>query len=240
MHVKDGPAFIAHRINTPDAMRTLPAGLGAEFDVRSHFEADGQLSLHIAHDPWPLGYTLKALLQAYAARNGGGLLIVNTKEDGLETHVAAAMAQHGIADYIFLDTCIPTLRKACEDGAGAHYCLRVSDCESASFFAGLPTNRRPKWAWIDCFGGIPLPVEQVKALAGCFQLCLVSPELHLKHNEAQLREGLRRIPQFMPLAKLAHAICTKRPDLWKHHIAQSAGPSTPPQAALADRFKAPL
>jgi hypothetical protein len=226
------PMFIAHRVNTAAQMAALPQGLGAEFDVRSTLRPAGQVHLHAAHDPAPEGAPIGQLLDAAAARGSESLLIANTKEDGLEADVAAAMAARGIGNYIFLDTQIPTLRRACIHGQGAHFAVRLSDCESVAYFARQPAALRPAWAWVDCFDGRPLPLAEVAPLGRLFSLCLVSPELHFKKDAADIAAGLQRIPQFMDLARIAQAICTKRPDLWKHHIAAATAHSASQRSGL--------
>jgi hypothetical protein len=65
-----------------------------------------------------------------------------------------------------------------------------------------------RWLWIDCFQGIPFPVEKVLPFQDKIKICLVSPELQGNPLESS-------IDLFLPWAKQVDAICTKHPEIWQ-------------------------
>jgi hypothetical protein len=193
--------IIVHRRNTVAELLATDANYGIEVDIRS---AGEHLILH--HDPYVTGEHFAKWLNAYQHKT----LILNVKEEGLETRLIALMQERGITDYFFLDQSLPFLVKWSK--AGEHRCaVRVSEYESietAISLAGLID-----WVWIDFFTKFPLSAQGAKRLNSAgFKLCLVSPEL--QGHDAEIA-----IPQLASLLKkhniVADAICTKRPDLWQ-------------------------
>ena len=100
------PIFVRHRVNTIAEVASLGAEWGAEIDLRSDVRSG---SLHLSHDPFKPGDGFEPWLEAYRKRGCSGALIVNTKEDGLETSAAELLNRFQIKNYFFLDTTIPTL-----------------------------------------------------------------------------------------------------------------------------------
>lgn len=195
--------FIRHRINRIRELEELDLQYGAEIDLRSDVGTSGQL--HLSHDPWVRGDDFEAWLALYAERGIAGPLILNTKEDGLEERIFAMLAKAKIDNFFFLDTALPTLVKWMAVGKGASFAVRCSAFEPPDAALKLAGEARP-WAWVDCFGGEPLPVEAVRRLLPRFRICLVSPELQ--------GQPLSRIDEFLTLGSLAEAICTKQPGEW--------------------------
>ena len=78
--------LIAHRKNTIADLRATNRRYGLEVDIRSH----GQ-SLIIHHDPFILGESFEEWLHAYEH----GTLILNVKEEGLESRLITLMAASG-------------------------------------------------------------------------------------------------------------------------------------------------
>ena len=177
---------------------------GIEVDIRSD---GGQLITH--HDPFVGGESFDEWVSAYRH----GTLILNVKEEGLESRLIASMQNQGITDYFFLDQSFPFLIKwseACERRCA----VRVSEFESVE--TALTLAGRVEWAWIDCFTQFPLSDEDAKRLKDAsFRLCLVSPEL-------QGRNANTEISRLASLLKkrniVADAVCTKRPDLWEAEV----------------------
>ncbi|MBT5953772.1 hypothetical protein HOG98_03530 [bacterium] len=187
---------ISHRINTLKDLQTVPNKYGVELDIRSQGDT---LVLH--HDPFCEGEPFEAYLQKYS----NGLMILNTKEEGLEERILELMKKYAIKDYFFLDLSLPFLVKQCRKGMKKS-AVRFSEYEPLEFvmsFKGLVD-----WVWVDCFTDMPLTTENYAVLKRHFKLCLVSPELQ--------GFGVDKIDEFK--ARLAHmpvdAVCTKRPDLW--------------------------
>ncbi|MGI4857954.1 MAG: phosphatidylinositol-specific phospholipase C/glycerophosphodiester phosphodiesterase family protein [Janthinobacterium lividum] len=196
--------LISHRRNTIAELHATDRKYGVEVDIRS----EGQ-ELIIHHDPFAPGESFTQWIDAYAH----GTLILNVKEEGLESRLIPLMASKGITDYFFLDQSFPYLVKWSK--AGEHRCaVRVSEFESVE--SALTLAGKVDWVWVDCFTHFPLSGEQARRLhmAG-FRLCLVSPEL-------QGRDAASEIPALIALLNergiAADAVCTKRPDLWEQRI----------------------
>lgn len=193
--------FIIHRINLIADLQSLSAVYGVEVDIRSMGE---RLIIH--HDPFVNGEDFRDWIAAYRH----GTLILNVKEEGLESRLIELMRSHGIEDYFFLDQSFPFLIKWAK--LGERRCaVRVSEYESIE--TALTLAGKVDWVWVDCFTQFPLSAEDASRLkqAG-FKLCLVSPEL-------QGRDAASEIPLMSAILAerniTVDAVCTKRPDIWE-------------------------
>jgi hypothetical protein len=194
--------YVRHRVNTVAELEALPdRSWGAEIDLRSDVSRPG--AIHLAHDPWKAGDSFADWLAAYARLGFRGPVIVNTKEDGLEERALELLAAHNITSFFFLDTALPTLVRWTGKGE-KRFAVRVSSREPVE--AALQFAGKAEWAWVDCFGAEPFPVQAVQPLVGRFRLCLVSPELQGAPLESRVR--------FQELAARMDAICTKDPKGW--------------------------
>jgi hypothetical protein len=141
-----------------------------------------------------------------------GTLILNVKEEGLESELIGLMKKKGINDYFFLDQSFPFLIKWAR--LGERRCaVRVSEFESIE--TAISLTGKIDWVWVDCFSYFPLTHGDSKRLKESgFKLCLVSPEL-------QGRDPQVEIPMLANLlierAISVDAVCTKRPDLWEKY-----------------------
>ena len=193
--------IIKHRINTIAQLTETPTQYGLEIDIRSY---NGKLILH--HDPMIQGDSLDEWLRVY----DHGLLILNVKEEGLESELIAAMAANNIDQYFFLDQSFPFLVKWAK-GAGRRSAVRISEFESID--TALTLAGQIDWVWVDYFTRFPLgPEEERKLRDAGFQICLVSPEL-------QGHEATEHIPSLISLLEVNNivpdAVCTKMPELWE-------------------------
>lgn len=193
--------LISHRRNTIQDLVATPTQYGIEMDVRSFGD-----KLIIHHDPFVPGESFDDWIAEYRH----GTLILNVKEEGLESRLIAIMKERGIEDYFFLDQSFPFLVKWAK--AGVHRAaVRVSEFEAVE--TALTLAGKVDWVWVDCFTNFPLSQADATRLrqAG-FKLCLVSPELQGRNAETE-------IPQLIHLLAerniQAEAVCTKRPDLWE-------------------------
>jgi hypothetical protein len=191
---------VAHRRNTRAELSATPVELGVEIDVRSHGD-----ELILQHDPFVGGERLEDWLAAYRHR----LLILNTKEEGLEQRLLALMASAGVRDFFFLDQSFPFLLKTAR--AGERRCaVRVSELESidtALALAGLV-----EWVWVDCFTRFPLSGEEARLLQSKqFRLCLVSPELQGRRDPSEITELRARLERE---GITPDAVCSKTPERW--------------------------
>lgn len=199
--------LISHRRNTVSELAATPVDLGVEVDIRSQGE---RLVIH--HDPFVEGESFEEWIAAYRH----GTLILNVKEEGLETRLLALMAQHGIDDFFFLDQSFPFLVKWSR--AGERRCaVRVSEFETID--TALTLAGQVDWVWVDCFTRFPLTQDDAYRLSAAgFKLCLVSPELQGRAAETEI-PALRRL--LLSLNIDADAVCTKRPDLWTSSLTDS-------------------
>jgi hypothetical protein len=196
--------IIAHRRNTLEELRLTPPEMGIEVDIRSF---GNKLAMH--HDPFVDGPSFEEWLSEYRH----GTLILNVKEEGLESRLIDLMEQRNIRDYFFLDQSFPFLIKYAK--LGVRRCaVRVSEYESietASSLAGLID-----WIWVDCFTKFPLSeADGVRLKQMGFKLCLVSPELQGRHGASEI-PTLRRLLLERGIA--ADAVCTKYPERWTAQI----------------------
>ena len=193
--------IIAHRINSSQELHYVPVKNGVEVDIRSKGE---RLIIH--HDPFVNGEDFRDWIAAYRH----GTLILNVKEEGLESRLIELMRSHGIEDYFFLDQSFPFLIKWAKQGE-RRCAVRVSEYESIE--TALTLAGKVDWVWVDCFTQFPLSAEDASRLkqAG-FKLCLVSPEL-------QGRDAASEIPLMSAILAerniTVDAVCTKRPDIWE-------------------------
>lgn len=191
--------IIAHRRNDVAALRNTPTAFGVEVDIRSRGP-----DLIIHHDPFVDGEDFTVWLQGYAH----GTLILNVKEEGLETRLLALMAEHAIERFFFLDQSMPFLIRTARGGE-RRCAVRVSEYESIE--TALLLAPMIDWVWVDCFNRFPLDRADADRLAQAgLRLCLVSPELQGRDPAtiAELRDHLRA------LGIAADAVCTKQPELW--------------------------
>ena len=190
--------IIAHRRNTLAELDATPRHLGVEMDVRSWGD---RLVIH--HDPFVEGEDFEAWLKHYAH----GTLILNVKEEGLETRLLALMAAHGITRFFFLDQSFPFLIRTARSGE-RRCAVRVSEFESID--TALSLAGQIDWVWVDCFTRFPLTAPDAARLTDAgFKLCLVSPELQGRDAEPGIAQ-MRAQTAGLDIA----AVCTKRPELW--------------------------
>jgi hypothetical protein len=192
--------IIAHRRNTIAELEQTPTAYGVEVDIRS---CGDRLIIH--HDPFAAGEDFVRWLASYRH----GTLILNVKEEGLESRLLELMQQFGIDDFFFLDQSFPFLVKWAEQGE-RRCAVRVSEFESIE--TALTLAGRVDWVWIDCFSRFPLSAaDALRLRAAGFRLCIVSPELQgrLPENEIPALQSLLSAEGID-----ADAVCTKRPDLW--------------------------
>jgi len=191
--------LIKHRTNTLEALRDLPAGWGAEMDLRSFGSR-----LVVAHDAFTDGVDFSVYLEHWRERATSEWLVINAKEDGLETEALRFLEQNAITQYFFIDLPLPALIRLAIRKSHSQAAVRTSEYEPLA--ATQPFIGRVQWVWVDCFSGKAPLAETLQVLRRSFQVCLVSPELH-----GYPRESLR---DFLPLAPQVDAVCTQHPDWW--------------------------
>jgi hypothetical protein len=191
--------IIHHRRNTLEQLAETPPAWGVEMDVRSYGD-----KLVVHHDPFVEALSLEDWLTGYHHR----LVILNTKEEGLEDRLLQLMAQHHIQDFFFLDQSFPFLVKTARSGE-SRCAVRVSEYESVE--NALSLAGMVQWVWVDVFTRFPLDRQSYGRLKDAgFKLCLVSPEL-----QAHPPEMLQTLQaQMADLDITMDAVCTKQPERW--------------------------
>lgn len=191
---------IAHRVNTSEQLKVTPEKFGVEVDVRS-----SPSGLILSHDPFYAGESLNEWLREFRHQ----LLVINVKEDGLESRVLEQIELAGITEYFFLDQAMPTLIRTIGSG-NPNVAIRVSEfepIEKLKIFQGLAD-----WVWLDSFKPSERVQESIVSAASLgFKVCLVSPELHSPEREVEARQLAN---QLLASKNLPYAICTKLPKYW--------------------------
>ena len=191
---------ILHRINTIALLEKTPSNFGVEIDIRSNGK-----SLILHHDPFEQGELFEDWIRSYHH----GTLILNVKEEGLESSVLKLMNQYKINDFFFLDQSFPFLRKTAVMGE-SRCAIRVSEYENIETVLSL--SGMVDWVWVDCFTRFPLNKDEANRLKNSgFKLCFVSPELQGREKRSQVIEFRHQIEQ---LGIKGDAVCTKYTDLW--------------------------
>jgi len=189
-----------HRVNDPEALTRVPRDHGVEIDLRSWGE-----DLHLEHDAFVRGPSFETWLDAY----DHAFIVVNIKEEGLESRIRDALDARGVERWAFLDESFPFLVRTLRSGY-TNTMVRVSEFEAPS--TALALTPRPDWIWLDSFTGALPDREVLRALAGAgFRFMAVSPELQGRQPEAEVA-GIRAL--FDDAGVELHGVCTKRTSLW--------------------------
>jgi len=192
---------IFHRVNTKKDLLRIPSEFGIEVDIRSNGE-----QLYIHHDPFLNGENFEDWLASY----NHAILILNVKEEGLESRLIALMKKYCVDDYFFLDQSFPFLVRTATKGE-KRCAIRVSEFENIE--TAMTLAGKIDWVWVDCFTRFPLTNEDARRLQvdGGFKLCFVSPELQGRTDIEHVKKFIQGIKH---LDIKGDAVCTKYPELW--------------------------
>jgi hypothetical protein len=186
--------FIAHRVNTLDALKLVPEQLGTEIDLR-----DRGNRLILQHDPFSDGEDAEPFFESYRH----GTLILNIKSERIEWRVLELMQKYKIENYFFLDSSLPMVY-ALTNKAEHRVAVRFSEIEGLDTIMNL--KGKVQWVWVDCFTYLPLtPSVFAQLKQAGFKLCLVSPELQGRPEEVAAYAA-RLVEQ----NTIPDAICTKQ------------------------------
>jgi hypothetical protein len=192
---------IIHRVNTIDELKKIDKSYGVEVDIRAYGE-----KLIVNHSSFENGPELSEWLSICGDR----LVILNIKEEGIESRVRDMAFQFGIKNFMLLDLSFPALVKMSNKGE-SQIAIRVSEYESVD--NALLFESKIDWIWLDCFNGFPLTGEEFQRLKkSAFKICLVSPELHGPPRD---EDDIQNFQNFMhSIGAEVDAVCTKNPKLW--------------------------
>lgn len=190
--------IIRHRVNLLSDLNQLPEGMGAEIDLRSFGE---QIILN--HEPFMPGALFGDFLDGWVKKERG-VLILNPKEDGLESQILSLLQQFDVSNFFFLDLTLPTIVRLAVKQGISKIAVRVSEYEPIE--GVLKLEGKVEWVWVDSFSGEPTDPILLETLKGKFKTCLVSPELQGFSPDL--------IPKFRSLIPNISAVCTKHPDRW--------------------------
>tara|TARA_B100000029_G_scaffold496158_1_gene562092 strand:+ start:1062 stop:1646 length:585 start_codon:yes stop_codon:yes gene_type:complete len=192
--------LIQHRVNNINQLKKIDRKYGIEIDVRSH---NSKLILH--HDPFKNGPNFSDFLKYYNHE----ILIINIKEEGIESKILSILKKRRIKNYFMLDVTIPQLTKIInKEKKIAFRISKYENIKGAFKFANIL-----KWVWIDTFDGkLPISVKEILILKkNKYKICLVSPELPTR-NFSHLKKMKKKIKKYK---KLFDAVCTKKPKMWE-------------------------
>jgi hypothetical protein len=199
-----GTLFIAHRINTSDALNSIPSNFGVELDLR-----DRDDTIIISHDPFSSGESFENYLNAYNHQ----LLVLNIKSERLEVKVVELLNKKNIRNYFFLDSTIPVmafLSKICDKKIAARH----------SIYEPIEMSRALKnicrWVWVDCINGIQISKDDFHELKNLgYKICIVSPDLY---DTNACVSSFGKI--FKANGMIPDAVCAKVENfsIWNQHI----------------------
>lgn len=187
--------IIEHRKNTIAELQKVPSSHGVEIDIRSKGD---RLILH--HEPFCSGDDFEEWLRHF----NHAFIILNVKEEGLESRIQALLDKKGIEDYFYLDVSFPFIIKLINVGQ-KNIAVRFSEYESIETCLALAG--KVGWVWVDCFTRSPLDRAAYEKLTKHFKLCLVSPELVGRPQDIS---KVKRDVSGMEIG----GVCTKLPDQW--------------------------
>ena len=193
----------SHRRNSKEELISTPIKFGVEIDIRS----EGN-ELILQHDPFTVGILFTDWLEHYTHSG----LILNLKEDGLESHLLSILKEKEIEDFFFLDQSYPSMINCFKNNLANKVSARSSEYESLDSIKSLPQS--PAFIWCDSFSGewvhlVPTLDYATKVGSKCI---LVSPELQSRESEEEILEVQEILTRHAPPDI---AVCTKTPWLWE-------------------------
>lgn len=197
--------FYAHRINTIEALASLPPGQGIELDLRV---SDSEIV--VAHDPFQSGPRMDDFLPETRGRP----LILNVKCEGIVDAVLECCRRHDLEDFFFLGLGLSDTVRLISRGE-----RRIANYFSEFHHPGAPIawTGQVDWLWMDSFDRYPGDASDWARLAEAFWICVGSPELYghwAEDRTARIQSVLER-----PF----HAVCGKSPEPWLERVANTDG-----------------
>lgn len=165
--------IIWHRINTIEELNTIDIKDGVEIDVRSN-KGVPYLSHFIDED----GVLFEDWLKHYKLT---GTLVINVKEEGLESIIISLLNKYNITNYMFLDEPFWYLLNSSRKFNNKNFAIRVSKFESVQ--TALQSRELSDWVWYDYFDDY-ININDIKSLVDAgFKVIMPSPELVNSNKE---------------------------------------------------------
>lgn len=192
--------FIIHRVNTVKKLSTISKEFGVEIDLRSQ-----KNKIYLHHDPYKNGELFSKWVKSYNHK----LIVLNVKEEGLETKIIKILKKANIKNYFFHDQSFSTLIKTSKF---TKVSVRTSEYEKLSSTKTL--FKKIKWIWVDHFTKFSLGKNLYKELKkNKIKICIVSPELI---NNKKIIKKIKFIKKIINKNNfIINAVCTKNVNLWK-------------------------
>ena len=190
--------IIKHRINTISELKKTPKIFGVEIDLRSN-----KKNIYLHHNPFLKGVSLTNWVKHYDHK----LIVLNVKEEGLESKIIKILKKNKIKNYFFHDQTFSTLLK---NKRKTKVSIRTSEYEDLKKKNYL--FRYIKWLWVDHFNKFELNKQLYNLLKKQkVKICIVSPELiNIKYiKKIILLKKILKAKNY-----IIDAVCTKKPDLW--------------------------
>ena len=200
-----------HRLNLQSQLSQ--ASYGLEVDIRSQHD-----TLIVAHDPFQHNQ-LNLIDVVHHLKNKP--VILNVKEEGLVEKLKDYFSSFDEENSFILDESIPFIIKYAKEGF-SNFALRVSEIETAESAIKVNNflvkyNSKIKWIWLDCFTlQAPQKETLIKLKDSGFNICLVSPELHILDRPDEWGEVTKMFQKNIKKSAFhIDAVCTKLPNIWE-------------------------
>ena len=190
--------IIKHRVNTIKELKKTEKNLGIEIDLRS-----SPSGVYLHHDPFKKGQLFSKWIKFYNHK----LLVLNVKEEGLESQILKILRKNKIKKFFFHDQTFSSLLKNMNKTSISIRYSEFEDLRKTNFLF-----KKIKWVWIDNFNEIKLEKKFYKKLReNKVKICIVSPELV---KIKRVRE-IKKVYSFLKKKNFKiDAVCTKKPKLW--------------------------
>ena len=203
--------IVNHRINTIEKLKVCKKNLGCEIDIRNHGK-----NLILNHDAFDEnGDNFEKWLDYYQHK----FLIINVKEEGLESKIFNILRKKNITKYFILDETMPFILKYANMGH-SDFALRISEIENyltaIKIKNFLKNKKKIKWIWLDTFSTLPISKGIFNTLKkNKYKICLVSPELHFLNDRKKWTKLIDNFQKKLVKDKLKpDMVCTNNPNKW--------------------------
>ena len=191
--------FIKHRVNTANDLQKTSAKYGVEIDLRSN-----KKEIYLSHDPFVKGDLFKNWIKFFKHK----IIVLNVKEEGLETEIIKILKKNKIKNYFFHDQTFSTLLKLKNKMQVSVRYSEYEDIKNKDFIFS-----KVKWLWLDNFNKVEIDKQFDKYLKkNNVKICLVSPELVKKERKGEIKIIFRNLKKNRIFLD---AVCTKVPALWE-------------------------